>query len=153
MPGEGYKLTDPDFVQAVTGRAPEPLALATSEAIMPVIRNNPAISLAEAFVPEADVIGTHDDGRTYLIAAAGVPVAMPEAQRLGLVKSSPSIGPSEIKSELEAPSGPSVPEADTAPSDGEPGLSAEDAAEADSLGVDPIEGESSSTPTRRRSAR
>jgi len=49
------------------------------------------------YTPEDDVIGTTADGRTYQIAAKGVPVPMAEAQRLGLIKAPQQQGPTEIK--------------------------------------------------------
>jgi pyruvate dehydrogenase E2 component (dihydrolipoamide acetyltransferase) len=49
------------------------------------------------YVPESDVYGRRPDGRSYLIARAGVPMLDTEAQRLGLIKPSPPVRPSETK--------------------------------------------------------
>jgi hypothetical protein len=49
------------------------------------------------YIPSEDIKGKTEDGREYLIAAAGVPVPEARAKELGLIKEPQPQGPSETK--------------------------------------------------------
>jgi hypothetical protein len=51
----------------------------------------------ETYTPEEDVTETLPDGRTIQVAVKGVPMAMSDAQKWGLVKAPKTQGPSEKK--------------------------------------------------------
>lgn len=64
---------------------------------MGLFRRADAAQLYGTFVPAEDVIQKTADGRDIQIAAKGVPIPMPEAMRLGLVKAPEASGPTELK--------------------------------------------------------
>jgi hypothetical protein len=49
------------------------------------------------YYPENDIYQTLDDGRTILLASAGVPIPMHLAEVQGFIKDGVPVGPTEIK--------------------------------------------------------
>lgn len=79
--------------------------------------------MADFFIPEHDITKTQADGVQVLLAPAGIPIPMAEAERRGLVRRAAPVGPQEVKeSEPTAPVG--VPDGEmldpATPPDGEP---------------------------------
>jgi hypothetical protein len=70
-----------------------------SAATTPPFTNRYAI-MSDFYTPENDIVETLTDGRTVLLASAGVPIPMHIARLRGFVKDEQAPGPSETKTEL-----------------------------------------------------
>lgn len=60
----------------------------------------------ETFTPAEDVLGEHENGTQYVVAAAGVPIPVAEAERLGILKSvekDAPVKPKRVVSKKSAP--------------------------------------------------
>lgn len=55
--------------------------------------------MSDFYTPENDIVETLPDGRTLLLASAGIPIPMHVARLQGFVKDDQTPGPSETKAE------------------------------------------------------
>lgn len=67
-----------------------------SAASAPPFTNRYAI-MSDFYTPENDIVETLPDGRTVLLASAGIPIPMHVARLRGFVKDEQTPGPSETK--------------------------------------------------------